>query len=58
MLGSFLQMPTLASCSLDEMIDAAIEGQTQFLQLSVADVASLDFLYRAGADGFLPLSDI
>jgi L-lactate dehydrogenase (cytochrome) len=29
------QIPTLASCSLDEMIDAAIPGQVQFLQLYV-----------------------
>ncbi|KAJ3116506.1 hypothetical protein HDU96_009492 [Phlyctochytrium bullatum] len=28
-------MPTLASCSLDEMIDAASEGQVQWLQLYV-----------------------
>jgi isopentenyl diphosphate isomerase/L-lactate dehydrogenase-like FMN-dependent dehydrogenase len=29
------QIPTLASCSFDEMIDAAIPEQTQFLQLYV-----------------------
>lgn len=27
--------PTLASCTLEEMTDAAIDGQTQFLQLYV-----------------------
>jgi isopentenyl diphosphate isomerase/L-lactate dehydrogenase-like FMN-dependent dehydrogenase len=32
---SAFQIPTLASCSLDEMIDAAIPGQVQFLQLYV-----------------------
>ena len=29
-----LQIPTLASCSFDELIDAAQPGQVQFLQLS------------------------
>ena len=29
------QIPTLASCSLDEMLDAALPGQTQWLQLYV-----------------------
>ncbi|KAK4685865.1 L-lactate dehydrogenase (cytochrome), partial [Tremellales sp. Uapishka_1] len=29
------QIPTLASCSFDEMVDAAIPGQTQFMQLYV-----------------------
>ena len=30
-----LQIPTLASCSFDEIIDAAQPGQAQFLQLYV-----------------------
>jgi L-lactate dehydrogenase (cytochrome) len=29
------QIPTLASCSFDELVDGAIDGQSQFLQLSV-----------------------
>lgn len=29
------KIPTLASCSFDEMVDAAIPGQTQFMQLYV-----------------------
>ncbi|KAL7413450.1 glyoxylate dehydrogenase [Mrakia frigida] len=33
--GVIQMIPTLASCSFDEMIDAALEGQTQFLQLYV-----------------------
>jgi len=31
------QIPTLASCSFDEMIDAAIPGQVQFMQLYVVN---------------------
>ena len=30
-----IQIPTLASCSFDEIVDAAIPGQPQFLQLYV-----------------------
>ncbi|KAJ3299962.1 hypothetical protein HK104_005659 [Borealophlyctis nickersoniae] len=33
--GIIQMMPTLASCSLDEMIDASIDGQTQWFQLYV-----------------------
>jgi hypothetical protein len=29
------KIPTLASCSFDEIVDAAVEGQTQWLQLLV-----------------------
>ena len=29
------QIPTLASCSFDEMVDAAVPGQVQFMQLYV-----------------------
>jgi L-lactate dehydrogenase (cytochrome) len=30
-----IQIPTLASCSFDEMVDAAVPGQIQFMQLYV-----------------------
>src|SRR5580658_1990215 len=33
--GVVQMMPTLASCSLDEMMDAAAPGQAQWLQLYV-----------------------
>lgn len=36
-----MQIPTLASCSFDEMVDAAIPGQTQFMQLSVCNSSSV-----------------
>jgi hypothetical protein len=29
----FFQIPTLASCSFDEIVDAAKPGQVQFMQL-------------------------
>ncbi len=29
------KIPTLASCSFDELVDAAVPGQVQFLQLYV-----------------------
>lgn len=29
------QIPTLASCSFDEIVDAALPGQVQFMQLYV-----------------------
>jgi len=34
-LGIIQMIPTLASCSFDELVDAAVEGQTQFMQLYV-----------------------
>ncbi|KZO93869.1 hypothetical protein CALVIDRAFT_539522 [Calocera viscosa TUFC12733] len=33
--GVIQMIPTLASCSFDELVDAALEGQTQFMQLYV-----------------------
>ncbi|KAI9091147.1 FMN-dependent dehydrogenase-domain-containing protein [Phlyctochytrium arcticum] len=33
--GIIQMMPTLASCSMDEMVDARIDGQTQWFQLYV-----------------------
>ena len=35
MLILFTQIPTLASCSFDEIVDNAAPGQVQFLQLYV-----------------------
>lgn len=33
--GVIQMIPTLASCSFDELVDAAIDGQDQFFQLYV-----------------------